>query len=73
MHRTFCCHTRKEETLLKDGKLWALGVYHTLRVNNKIEAKFFAYYFLKLRLHNFAKIKKVVKKSQNSRNQGFTY
>jgi hypothetical protein len=33
---------------------------------------FFAYYFLKLHLHKFSKIK-VIKKSQNSRNHGFSY
>ncbi len=32
---------------------------------------FFAYYFLKLHLHYFSKIKKVIKKSQSSRNQCF--
>jgi hypothetical protein len=36
---------------------------------NKI---FSAYYFLKLHLHHFAKIKSQ-KESQNSRNQGFSY
>jgi hypothetical protein len=41
------------------------------------ETKFFnaifsAYYFLKLHLHNFSKIKSQ-KESQNSRNQGFSY
>jgi hypothetical protein len=33
---------------------------------------FFAYYFLKLHLHHFSNIK-FIKKSQNSRNQGFSY
>ena len=33
---------------------------------------FCAYYFLKLHLHNFSKIKSQ-KESQNSRNQGFSY
>ncbi len=34
--------------------------------------RFFAYYFLKLHVHHFSKIK-VIKMSQNSRNQGFSY
>jgi hypothetical protein len=34
---------------------------------------FFAYYFLKLHLHYFSNIKKGIKKSQNSKNQGFPY
>jgi hypothetical protein len=34
--------------------------------------KFFAYYFLKVHLHRFSKIK-VIKKSQNRCNQGFSY
>ena len=34
--------------------------------------RFFIYYFWKLHLHNF-KEKKVLKKSQNSTNQGFSY
>jgi hypothetical protein len=29
--------------------------------------------FLKVQLHHFSKIKKVIRKSQNSRNQGFSY
>ncbi len=33
---------------------------------------YFAYYFLKLHIHNFSKMK-VIKKSQNSRNQAFFY
>jgi hypothetical protein len=33
---------------------------------------FSAYYFLKVHLHNFSKIK-CQKESQNSRNQGFSY
>ncbi len=33
---------------------------------------FSAFYFLELQLHHFSKIK-VIKKSQNSRNQGFSY
>jgi hypothetical protein len=36
------------------------------------ELFFSAYYFLKVHLHHFSK-KKVVKNSQNSRNQGFSY
>jgi hypothetical protein len=38
--------------------------------------KFSAYYFLKVRLHHFLRVKshkKVIKKSQNSRNQGCSY
>ncbi len=34
---------------------------------------FSAYYFLKLHLHHISKIKSQSKKSQNSRNQGFSY
>ncbi len=42
-------------------------------VNKKlIETKFSAYYFLKVHLHNFSKVKSQ-KKSKNSRNQGFSY
>jgi hypothetical protein len=36
----------------------------------QILKKFSAYYFLKVLLHHFLKVKK---KSQNSRNQGFSY
>ncbi len=32
-----------------------------------------AFYFLKVHLHHFSKIKKKKKESQNSRNQGFSY
>jgi hypothetical protein len=41
---------------------------------NKFKKNFVAYYFLKVHLHNFSKIKcpKEVTK-QNSRNQGFSY
>ncbi len=35
--------------------------------------KLSAYYSLKVHLHHFSKIKKVKKKSQSSRNQGFYY
>jgi hypothetical protein len=35
-----------------------------------IKKSFFAYYFLKVLSHHFSKIKK---KSQNSKNQGFSY
>ncbi len=35
--------------------------------------KFSAYYFLKVQLHHFSKILSQKKKSQNSRNQGFSY
>jgi hypothetical protein len=34
---------------------------------------FSAYFFLKVHLHHFSKIKKVKKMSQNSRSQGFSY
>jgi hypothetical protein len=40
--------------------------------NNNFSAKFFAYYFLKVHLHHFSKIKSI-NKSQKSRNQGFSY
>ncbi len=39
---------------------------------SRCQFKFFAYYFLKVHLHNFQR-KKVKKKSQSSRNQGFSY
>jgi ribosomal protein L23 len=37
----------------------------------QIKKKISAYYFLKVLLHHFSKVK-VKKKSQNNRNQGFT-
>jgi hypothetical protein len=42
------------------------------KINFFSSSKFTAYYFLKVHLHNFSKIK-VIKKSQNSRNRGFSY
>jgi hypothetical protein len=39
---------------------------------SEVKKTFFAYYFLEVHLHHFSKIKSN-KKSQNSRNQGFSY
>jgi hypothetical protein len=39
----------------------------------ELKTKFFAYYFLKVHLHHFSKIKCHKEKSQNSRNQCFSY
>jgi hypothetical protein len=40
---------------------------------NILIISFSAHFFLKVHLHHFSKIKKVQKKSQNSKNQGFSY
>jgi hypothetical protein len=50
-------------------------IFFTIQEANKkliFLQSFSAYYFLKVHLHHFSKIK-VKKKSQNSRNQGFSY
>ncbi len=51
----------------------SIFVSHLQDVNKKLFfIKFFACYFLTVYLHYFSKIK-VIQKSQNSRNQGFSY
>ncbi len=49
-------------------RLWPLRCQQ----KNNFLAIFSAYYFLKVHLHHFSKIKSL-KESQNSRNQGFSY
>ncbi len=46
--------------------------YFVIDLQDASKKLFSAYYFLKLRLHHFSKIKSQ-KESQNSRNQGFSY
>ncbi len=58
---------------LTNGSDPAIVVIDLQDVNKKLILKSFsAYYFLEVHLHHFSKIK-VQKKSQNSRNQGFSY
>ena len=55
-----------------DPQHWFLGNNAaSINIKNaRLKTIFFAYYFLKVGLHHFSKIKSQ-KESQNSRNQGF--
>ncbi len=63
-----------------DPRLWPVDPDPVIFVLDIQDAKknyfflsFSAHYFLKVHLHHFYKIKNVTKKSQNSRNQGFSF